>query len=122
MNPEIQTSIRRVKEIFPKAFIYKEDELIIEPKNNIYFRIDNVQNELEFKCKMIEFLSRPAHKGLSKYWQSKIRKGLNAFLGTNFSVDELDTIYTFLGNCCDRTKTVKFINSGYDVSILRDEQ
>lgn len=37
MNNEVQDCINRLKAVFPKAFIYKNDELIIEPKNNIYF-------------------------------------------------------------------------------------
>ena len=119
MYEHIQDCLDKVTEIFPKSFIHpRNPELIIEPKNNIYFRLDNIENETEFKCKMIEFLSRPAHKGLSQKWQSIIRKGLNRFLSTNFNVNELETIYTYLGNCCNREKTLKFINSNYDMSIF----
>lgn len=118
MYKEIGKMIDRVKEVFPKSFIYKDNELIIEPKNNIYFRIADIDSELEFKCKMIEFLSRPAHKGLPKKWQKHIREGLNKFLDTEFNIDDLSTIYTNLGGSCNRTKTKMFIRHGYDFKII----
>jgi len=118
MNKEVLDCIDRLKEVFPKSFIYKNDELIVEPKNNIYFRIDDVESEIDFKCKIVEWLSRPAHKGLSKWWQSRIRSGMNKFLGTAFTPEEMSTIYTHLGCCCNRQKTKVFILSGYDVGTL----
>jgi hypothetical protein len=67
---------------------------------------------------MIEFLSRPSHKGLTKKWQKHIRDGLNKFLGTKFTVEDLSTIYTNLGGGCSRTKTKMFIRHGYDFKML----
>lgn len=119
MYEGIDKMIERTKEAFPKSYIYKENELIIEPKTNIYFRIDNVNNDLEFTCKMIEYLSRPAHKGVSRKWEKHIREGMNRFLSTNFRVKELITIYTKLGGGVNRTKTKLFIESGYDLTVLK---
>ena len=118
MNNEVQDCIDRLKEAFPKAFIHKTDELIIEPKNNIYFRIDDIENEFDFKCKVIEWLSRPAHKGLSNWWQTRIRNGMNKFLGTSFTPAELSTIYTYIGCGCNREKAKTFVASGYDFGVL----
>ena len=118
MNAEVTACIDKIKEVFPKSFINENDELIVEPKNNIYFRIDNIENEFDFKCKVVEWLSRPSHKGLSTWWQSRVRTGMNKFLGTKFTVEELSTIYTYLGCGCNRQKTKDFVLSGYDVSTL----
>lgn len=118
MNKEIERCVERFKWFFPKSFVYKENELIAEPKNNIYFRVDNIQDELGFKCKVIEYLSRPSHKGISKWYQSRIRNGMNGYLGTEFDIDELNKIYTVLGNSVNRAKTIKFIESGYDIGVL----
>lgn len=102
----------------PKWFVNNDNELIVEPKNNIYFLLNDIENELDLKCKIIAWLSRPAHKALSNYWQKRIGNILNGYLGTNFSKDEIELIYSYLGNDCNRQKTIRFINSNYDLSIL----
>lgn len=33
----------------------------------------------------------------------------------------MEKIYTYLGNACNHKKTLKFIESGYDMSILKDD-
>jgi hypothetical protein len=92
--------------------------LIVEPKNNIYFRLEDVETELELKCKVIAWLSRPSCKGVSEKIQSKIRAIINEFLGTEFTHDETNEIYTYLGNDCNRDKTIRFIESNYDLKTL----
>lgn len=102
----------------PKWFVNNNNELIVEPKNNIYFLLNDIDNELDLKCKMIAWLSRPGHKTLSNYWQKRIGNILNEYLGTNFSKDEIELIYSYLGNDCNRKKTIRFIHSNYDLNIL----
>ena len=119
MNIElIKGFISIVQKHSTKCFINHNYELIVEPKNNIYFRLDNIETELELKCKVIAWLSRPSCKGISTYWQKRIRAIVNEFLGTEFTSDEMAEIYTYLGNDCDREKTIKFIESNYDVNTL----
>ena len=38
--------------------------------------------------------------------------GINKFLGTNFTAQEMDVIYTYLGNSVDNLKTIEFVKSG----------
>jgi len=118
MKNEIQDCIEKLKESFPKAFVYKNDELIVEPKNNIYFRIDDIESEFEFRCKVISWLSRPSHKGVSDWWQVRIRNAMNKFLGTSFTPEELREIYTYVGCGCNNKKLKAFVKSGYDLSLL----
>lgn len=118
MNPEVKALVEKAKQVFPKAFINRQNELIIEPKNNIYFRLEDVENELDFKCKVIAWLSRPSCKGVSLYWQRKIRKGLNELLETNFTEEEMSQIYTRLGNDVNRPLCISFIQSDYDLVLL----
>ena len=47
-----------------------------------------------------------------------ILNGINQFLNTNFTEDDMEQIYTYLGNACNHKKTLLFIESGYDMSIL----
>lgn len=114
----VKSFMNIVQKYSPKCFINSNFELIIEPKNNIYFRIEDVETELDLKCKVIAWLSRPSCKGVSNYWQKKIRTIVNEFLDTKFTFEEMEEIYTYLGNDCNREKTIKFIESGYDLNVL----
>lgn len=115
---EIFREIIKVKNYFEKAYIYNKKELILDPKRNIYFRLDNIKTELEFKCKVLEFCIRPAHKGLDLTGQKYIRRRLFKYFGVNWSQHEMSLIYTYIGNTTRRELTKKFINSGFDLSIL----
>ena len=39
---------------------------------------------------------------------------------TDFSEEDMEQIYIYLGNRCNHAKTLKFIASGYDMSVLKD--
>lgn len=118
LNRDIDNLVQIAKKYSPKAFVNYNNELIIEPNNNIYFRLEDVHSELDLRCKVVAWLSRPSCKGISNYWQKRIRAIFNDFLGTNFNKDELDRVYTYLGNDCNRKLSIKFIESGCDLSVL----
>lgn len=119
MGNEIKRLIEIIKKYSPKYFINDRNELIVEPKNNIYFRLEDIETELELKCKVIAWLSRPSCKGVSNYWQTRIRNIVNEFLGTNFTKEEMGNIYTYLGLDSNRKLTLAFIESNYDLSVLK---
>lgn len=119
MNKEfIDGFIDIVEKHSPKCFLNRNNELIIEPKNNIYFRLEDIETELELKCKVLAWLSRPSCKGVSNYWQKRIRAIVNEFLNTEFTFEEMELIYTYLGNDCNRNKSIEFIESNYDLKLL----
>lgn len=119
MNTELTKGfIDIVMKHSPKCFINNNYELIVEPENNIYFRLEDIETELELKCKVLAWLSRPSCKGVNSYWQKRIRAVVNEFLDTKFTFDEMEKIYTYLGNDCNREKSIKFIESNYDLNIL----
>jgi hypothetical protein len=119
MNIELAKKFMKITEKYsPNCFINSNFELIVEPKHNIYFRLEDVETELELKCKVIAWLSRPSCKGVSEYWQKRIRNIVNEYLGTSFTFDEMMEIYTYLGNDCNRNKSIKFIESNYDLTLL----
>lgn len=70
LNNEIalKSIINHALAVFLKSFINHNNEIILEPRNNVYFRLDEVETELDFKCKMFAWVSRPIAKGLNKYW------------------------------------------------------
>lgn len=120
MNIELTKGFMKIVQKYsPKCFINSSFELIVEPRNNIYFRLEDVETELELKCKIIAWLSRPSCKGVGDYWQKRIRAIFNEFLGTEFTLDDMQEIYTYLGNDCNRQLSIKFIESNYNLNLLK---
>lgn len=110
---------------FEGSFFNQQDEFIAHRYTNTYFIFANCESEEDVCCKMLEWLSRPASKGIpySQEWRNKkFRKfmldGINNFLHTSFSFEDMEKIYTYLGNACNHSRTLKFIRSGYDMSIF----
>lgn len=128
--------IDNLLDCFPKSFINKRNEFIGLYKYkdrvvNSWFRLDNVSNELELKCKVLEYFSRPSFKGFT-FADQPIRErrmgeevykyhleGINKFLGTGFTTNQIEEIYCRLGNGVNRSLCIKFIESNYDLRILR---
>ena len=117
--------ISKLMNSFPHSFINQHGEFIARRESNAYFRIDNCESEMDIKCKVLEWLSREAHKGVpfrsearNKCYRDLLTRDINHYLGTSFSEKDMDVIYTYLGNSCDHEKTKRFVCSGYDMSIL----
>ena len=116
-----ETIFRRFIAAFPKFYINQNYEAIIYPKRNIYFPLKEGQTETELKASVLEFLSREAAKSDNRLSQKYHLDGINAFLGTSFSQDDMEKIYTYLGNGVNHAKTMRFIESGYDLEELTKE-
>lgn len=126
MNWEL---ITRLMNCFPNSIINQNGEFIAHIKSNTYFILRDCKTELDVKCKILEWFSRPAHKTItySQGWRDRkfhefMLNGINDFLDTNFTAEDMELIYTYLGNACDHEKTVQFVESGYDVSILAESE
>ena len=118
-NAEIRN---RISAAFPLLFVNRQNELIIHPKRNTYFRLDGVETERDLKAKVLEWLSREAAKSIYPWSQWYHLDGINSFLGTDFTREEMNEIYTYLGNGVNHEKTLRFIESGYDLSILPKQE
>lgn len=110
---------------FENSFFNERDEFIAHRYSNTYFIFSNCESEEDVNCKVLEWLSRSAYKGIpySQEWRNKkFRKfmldGINMFLHTDFTFDDMEIIYTYLGNACNHNKTLEFVRSGYDMSVL----
>lgn len=119
--------IIRLMHCFPRSFINQNGEFIAHAETNQYFILRDCNAELDVKCKVIEWFSRAACKTWpfdsarrNKQFQQFMLNGINEFLGTSFTAEEMEQIYTYLGNACNHDKTVRFIESGYDMGILED--
>lgn len=113
-------------ESFPKSFINQRDEFIAHEYSNQYIILSNCEKPIDIECKVLEWFSRAAHKSqpYSQEWRNRkfhefMLNGINNFLDTRFSEGDMDLIYTYLGNACNHSLTIEFINSGYDMNILK---
>lgn len=111
----------RLSAAFPLLFVNRQNELIVHPKRNTYFRLDGVEDERELKAKILEWLSREAAKSISRQSQRYHLNGINSFLSTDFTEEEMYEIYTYLGNGVNHEKTLRFIDSGYDLNVLQEK-
>lgn len=112
---------------FPNAIINHNLEFVAEPNRrvNSYFRLEDCETEEDVAAKLLEWLSREASKSehFNQAWRNELVHsyhllGINTFCGTNFSRADILNIYTHLGNCCNHQRTLAFIRSGYDMSVL----
>lgn len=114
---------------FPGSFVNRSGEFIAHRAANQYFILENCETELDVKCKVLEWLSRSAYKTAPFSSRDKNDKfhqfmltGINAYLGTNFTEDDMETIYTYLGNCVNHPLTIRFVESGYDMLVLEEKR
>ena len=54
--------IQRLMNCFPSSFINQQGEFIAHKEANQYFILRNCENEMDVKCKVIEWFSRAAFK------------------------------------------------------------
>ena len=117
---------RKLARAFPDSFINTSLEFIAHPKANEYFRLEDCENEFDVKCKVLEWLSRGAHKTCpfntnlkNERFHNFMLNCINDFLGTDFTTEDMAIIYQKLGNRVRHSLTEEFVNSGYNMKILK---
>ena len=55
---------------------------------------------------------------LANEWREKLLEGYNKYLGTQFTQTDMYWIYDKLGNAANHELTLKFIESGYNLSLV----
>lgn len=125
-NFEKFEAAKNLMRCFPRSFINYMGEFIAHSGANIYFNFDNCKSDLDVKCKVLAWFSRAAYKTAPYKTAASNRElhrffldGINKFLGTSFDFADMELIYTYLGNECNRKLTIEFIESGYDIKLLK---
>lgn len=113
---------RKIRAAFPAAFVNMHNELILIPKANTYIMLNQVRDERDFKAAVLEDCSRNAFKGCSRKLQDEHLDGINKLLDTKFTRDDMELIYTYLGNGIQHDLCLRFVASGYDLEIIREEE
>ena len=129
MNDSIKDFLIKIMEAFPHSFIkyygYGGFEMILDEKNVLWFSLGEIENALELKRRFISAISRcyktEPYRTFKRNieWQQKHISAFNKTLGTKFNIDEITYIYTYLGNGCNKPIAIKFIESGYDLNVLK---
>lgn len=121
--------IFEVMRYFPNSFINPFGEIILSVKGNVYFTATDCETKEDVICKLLEWCSRPMAKGepyasnkRNNEWRDNLIYGLNNYLKTSFTQEDLYWIYDQLGNRVNHDLTLKFIESGYDLSLLRPKR
>ena len=122
---DVQECRESLLRAFPGSFINEHYEFIAHPRTNQYIILRDCKTPLDIECKVLEWFSRPAHKTApySQEWRNRrfhefMRNGVNDFLDTRFSEQDMSDIYDALGNAIDHQKTIRFVESGYDFKQL----
>lgn len=111
---------RKIRAAFPAAFVNMYNELILIPKANTYIMLNQVRDEQDFKAAVLEDCSRNAFKGCSGKLRDEHLDGINKLLDTKFTKADMELIYTYLGNGIQHDLCLRFVESGYDLEVLRE--
>lgn len=121
--------IFEVMKCFKKSSINRFGEVTISEKGNVYFIARDCKTKEDVICKLLEWCSRPMAKGepytyekRNSEWRDSLIYGLNLYLGTSFNQDDMYWIYDRLGNRVNHELTLKFIESGYDLSLVKPKE
>lgn len=130
-NNEVMVASMKLQSCFRgSTFLIDREpiEFLADEKSNTYFILGNCETKEDVDCKVLEWLSRAAYK-TEPYWsivanenfQRSILSGINAYLGTNFTKEDIEIIYTNLGNACHHEKTLEFVRSGFDMDLFLEK-
>lgn len=119
--------VKSLMRCFPYSFINCMGEFVAQKYADGYFKLDDCKTEEDVKYKVLAYLSRSACKSTPYYSNKKNNElhkfmldGINTFLGTSFTKDDMYTIYTFFGNGCNKDRCYEFIRRGYDMGIFEE--
>ena len=118
-------SVQKALKWLKGSFINHNNEIILIPKFNVYTLLDDVNTDDDFKVKLCEWFSRDCccalrysqKKRLDRYYQENT-EAFNYICGTNFTVEQMEYIYTYLGNGIRHNVAEMFVKSGFDLSVI----
>lgn len=129
MNDAMKDFLIKIMTAFPHSFIkyYVNGgfEITLDQQNVLWFSLREIESDIELKRRFISAVSRcyktkPYRTSKRNIeWQQKHISAFNKTLGTKFNIDEITYIYTYLGNGCNKPIAIKFIESGYDLNVLK---
>ena len=124
---DLTNYISKIMNIFYGSFINHNKELILISKTNLYFYLGDVNTVDEVKFKLLEWCSRSCFKSMpyrytkkNREYQDDVLRKVNECLDMEFTREQMELIYTKLGNCINHELTMKFVSGGYDMKLLEE--
>lgn len=117
---EIHEDVRKLMFLFRQSFINHNFELILIPKINLYFNLRDINTKRDLDKKMIHWITKDCFDN-NKYWNKYITERFNKYFEREFSKKELELIYARLGKEVNRELTEKFLDSGLNLEVLRED-
>ena len=118
-------SVQKALKYLNGSYINHNNEIILIPKFNVYTLLDDVNTDNDFKVKLCEWFSRDCccalrysqQKRLNRYYQENT-DAFNYICGTNFTIEQMNYIYSYLGNGIKHKLAQQFVDSGFDLSVI----
>lgn len=114
---------------FPDSFVNAAGEVVLDNKRRITFIVSGVETKKDIVYNLLEWCSRPIVKECpyssgrrNREWSRSLLLGLNNYLGTNFTEGDMWVIYYRLGSKINHDLTIKFVASGFDMGVLKNDQ
>lgn len=124
---DMEEARAKLLECFPGSFINDREEFIAHLRTNQYFILRDCKTVEAVEAKVLEYLSRPAFKTqpYSQEWRNRrfhefMLAGVNAFLDTDFSEEDMELIYTYMGSGIKRGLTLAFIDHDMSMKWLKN--
>lgn len=124
-----QKELERLMFLFDRSFINSQNELILVPKFNLYFRLEDVNTINDLKAKLIAWASKSAcnfnyyfQEWRNKKYEKEIRYKMNEFLGVEFNNIQYMFIYQIFGNMVDKEKLYEWLGNNLDFNKLDLEE
>lgn len=124
MDKELLEDVKSLLKIFD-GFINYNFELILDEDRNIYTDLKLLENKKDLLKNIFEWKSRECSKFNDKEtekFRNNINKFLNKSIGRTFTKDEFEIIYINLGNGVNKKLTKKFIDSNFDLELLKEKR
>ena len=125
MNNEVFEELEKLMSYFPDSFINRQLELILIPKTNTYFSLRDCLTKNDVISNVLMYCIRDISKAMPYQQQKRNidfyivnRTRLEKYLCSNIN---LDVVYHCLGNGINKGLTYRFIESGFDMTLLYKE-
>lgn len=126
MNEHFVLELKKLLDYFPDSYINRNLEVILIPKTNTYFSLNGCSTKRDIIAKVLMWCTRDIAKA-RPYRQQKRntafyvdnRDRLRKYLGADINVY---AVYHYLGNEINKELTHRFIESGFDMNLLYEEE
>lgn len=109
--------------LFKDSYINSQNELILIPNFNIYFRLDDVETVQDLEAKVIAWLSKSAcnfnyyeQEWRNRKFERKLRSNINEFLDVHFNSFEWNYLYSIYGNMVNKNGLYEFVENNFDLT------